>query len=475
MVQVFDQHSEISTLLQKTEPKPSNFDSENEYSHFLADIKAENRMSRLLGRLDILSQYEDEKSYSELAQYDIRDKCHRLEKFDYETDNLKELSDMAIQKYGFIKTKYRRKAWSRLVQSQSQKNSTIEKQNFDIITTEQIRSNKYFNQVTLDVARTLKRFPPEINDSLRAQLQDELIDSICKILIRNDKLHYYQGYHDICLTFLLVNGVEQSLPLIEDLTLTHLTPFMETNMESTLKLLLNIMPLINEMNSDVADHLQKAELGVIFSLSWLITWYSHVTDNIQIIMRLYDFFIATDPLMPVYFGAVIVVDKADEVLGIECEMSSLHTIISKYPSKIEDIEILEKYIEKSVSLFNKYPPKHLTLLNSNWLEKCKKIKDDQLKAELEYRRNVKKRQSRKTPRKTISLFKKSENAENSDDELNHSVVKRNNLALKPVRFANRFIVGLTFTVGVAAIATMYALNSTKDPNEMLSKVIQLIT
>ena len=90
-------------------------------------------MSRLLGRFDILSQYEDEKSYSELAQYDIRDKCHRLEKFDYETDNLKELSDMAIQKYGFIKTKYRRKAWSRLVQSQSQKNSTIEKQNFDII------------------------------------------------------------------------------------------------------------------------------------------------------------------------------------------------------------------------------------------------------------------------------------------------------------------------------------------------------
>ena len=32
---------------------------------------------------------------------------------------------------------------------------------------------------------------------------------------------------------------------------------METTMESTLKLLLNIMPLINEMNPDVAEHLQK--------------------------------------------------------------------------------------------------------------------------------------------------------------------------------------------------------------------------
>lgn len=62
-------------------------------------------------------------------------------------------------------------------------------------------------------------------------------------------------------------------------------------------------------------------------------------------------------------------DKSDEVLGIECEMSSLHTVISKYPSKIEDIEILEKYIEKAVSLFNKYPPKVLISLNNKWLEK----------------------------------------------------------------------------------------------------------
>lgn len=32
---------------------------------------------------------------------------------------------------------------------------------------------------------------------------------------------------------------------------------MESTMETTLKLLLNIMPLINELNSNVAEHLQK--------------------------------------------------------------------------------------------------------------------------------------------------------------------------------------------------------------------------
>ena len=49
----------------------------------------------------------------------------------------------------------------------------------------------------------------------------------------------------------------------------------------------------------------RAELGVIFGLSWLITWYSHVMDNLMVILRLYDFFIATHPLMPIYVGAIV--------------------------------------------------------------------------------------------------------------------------------------------------------------------------
>ena len=57
---------------------------------------------------------------------------------------------------------------------------------------EQIKNNKYFNQVTLDVIRTLKRFPSEISENLRFKLQNELIDLICKILVKHKNLHYYQ-------------------------------------------------------------------------------------------------------------------------------------------------------------------------------------------------------------------------------------------------------------------------------------------
>jgi hypothetical protein len=50
-------------------------------------------------------------------------------------------------------------------------------------------------------------------------------------------------------------------------------------------------------------------------------------------------------------------------------MASLHTVISKYPSQIANIQLIEKYISKTVKLFDKYPPKSLEKLNEKWSEK----------------------------------------------------------------------------------------------------------
>ena len=51
--------------------------------------------------------------------------------------------------------------------------------------------------------------------------------------------------------------------------------------------------------------LSRSEVGQVFALSWLITWYGHVLKDFSTIVRLYDFFLATHPLMPVYFGAAV--------------------------------------------------------------------------------------------------------------------------------------------------------------------------
>lgn len=51
--------------------------------------------------------------------------------------------------------------------------------------------------------------------------------------------------------------------------------------------------------------LRSAEVGTIFALSWLITWFGHVLSDFRHVVRLYDFFLACHPLMPIYFAAVV--------------------------------------------------------------------------------------------------------------------------------------------------------------------------
>lgn len=45
--------------------------------------------------------------------------------------------------------------------------------------------------------------------------------------------------------------------------------------------------------------------NVMFALSWFITWYSHVLDDLDTILRLYDLFIVSHFLMPVYVAAEV--------------------------------------------------------------------------------------------------------------------------------------------------------------------------
>lgn len=49
----------------------------------------------------------------------------------------------------------------------------------------------------------------------------------------------------------------------------------------------------------------RAEVGTIFALSWLITWYGYVLSDFRHVLRLDDFFLASHPLMAVYFAAVV--------------------------------------------------------------------------------------------------------------------------------------------------------------------------
>lgn len=70
--------------------------------------------------------------------------------------------------------------------------------------------------------------------------------------------------------------------------------------------------------------LLRAEVGTVFALSWLITWFGHVLSDFRHVVRLYDFFLACHPLMPIYFAAVVSSGK-NKKLFVDPFAQSLHS------------------------------------------------------------------------------------------------------------------------------------------------------
>ncbi|XP_048338558.1 TBC1 domain family member 20-like isoform X2 [Sphaerodactylus townsendi] len=184
------------------------------------------------------------------------------------------------------------------------------------------QNHKDYNQVLLDVRRSSRRFPPGMRAEQRQILQEQLIDVILHVLRSHSELHYYQGYHDIAVTLLLVSGERMAMALLERLSTLHL----------------------------------RAEVGTIFALSWLITWYGHVLSNFHHILRLYDFFLASHPLMAVYFAAAIVLYREEEVLSCDCDMPSIHQLLSHIPPDLP----YEALVVRAHLLFQRWPHTELT-------------------------------------------------------------------------------------------------------------------
>ncbi|XP_077599793.1 TBC1 domain family member 20 isoform X2 [Stigmatopora nigra] len=213
-------------------------------------------------------------------------------------------------------------------------------------------NHKDYNQVMLDVSRSMKRFPKGMPPTERAVLQEQLVDIILEVLRSNPQLNYYQGYHDVAVTLLLVVGERMALAMLRTLSQYHLRDFMDPTMDSTKHILNYLMPLLEEVDKELHDFMIRSEVGTIFALSWLITWYGHVLSEFKLTLRLYDFFLASHPMMPIYLAATIVLHRGTEVKQTDCDMASVHQLLSKIPQDLP-YEIL---IGQSQDLFQCYPP-----------------------------------------------------------------------------------------------------------------------
>ncbi|XP_046843719.1 TBC1 domain family member 20-like isoform X2 [Xenia sp. Carnegie-2017] len=293
----------------------------------------------------------------------LRGKIRRIENaLEADPVDVKTLGYLATTGDGLINNDIRTKVWPKLLQvniynitkatggSKKRKKQSLEEE-------EMFRKNKYWNQVHLDVKRSQRRFPPDLRLSKRRAMQRQVINIIMRVLCRHPDLHYYQGYHDIAVTLLLVNGEDLATVLLEKISLHYLRDFMDRNMERTSQMLSFIHSIIEEADGELELFLRRSDVGHMFALSWFITWFAHVINDPVSIYRIFDLFLGTHPLMPIYLGAALVIYFRQELLTCDCEMSSVHHFLCSLPTHIPSN--LEALVEKAHSLFKRYSPQKL--------------------------------------------------------------------------------------------------------------------
>lgn len=235
---------------------------------------------------------------------------------------LKDYQEYATTNYGLINDDLRKEVWPLL--------AGVDYKNIEVTPNlEDLKSHPEYNQVILDVNRSLKRFPPGIPYEQRIALQDQLTVLILRVIMKHPHLKYYQGYHDVAITFLLVVGEDVAFHVMEILSTNHLVECMQETMEPTQRRLMFIYPIIQHENPSLCDFLQKSTVGTLFALPWYLTWFGHSLKSYRSVVRLYDYFLASPHLLPLYVTASIVLYRADDIFKQECDMAAMHCCLSE--------------------------------------------------------------------------------------------------------------------------------------------------
>ena len=125
------------------------------------------------------------------------------------------------------------------------------------------------------------------------------------ILCRDNKLHYYQGFHDVCLVFLLILTPKPAFAACVQTSRFYLRDAMSLTLGPVVQLLSLIYPLVGLEDKTLSDFFHQAESKPYFALSWVITWFAHDVESRGVVERIYDFLISSHPLMPIYLSAAV--------------------------------------------------------------------------------------------------------------------------------------------------------------------------
>jgi hypothetical protein len=178
-------------------------------------------------------------------------------------------------------------------------------------------------------------------------------------------LRYYQGYHDVaCIVLASLGGsgvtgpwqskssssssalsswdrtttspgMELSSAVLLQLSKTHFRDFLNDDFQALQAILhLSVFPLLALWDRPLHNHLLESGMtSPFFLLSWILTWFSHEIRDTTVVKRLFDFFLVSHPLMPLYLSVAMLLHPHNrrEILETEADMGLLHQTLTSLP------------------------------------------------------------------------------------------------------------------------------------------------
>ena len=210
------------------------------------------------------------------------------------------------------------------------------------------------HQVDLDVNRAFVYYPPSDSPAALARRQTELNAVIVAVLRRHPALSYFQGYHDIVQVLYLVLGPRAAAPAAARLSLLRIRDFMLSSLDPAVAHLQLLRPLLRRTDPALYHRLPYG--AATFALAGTLTMFAHNLQHYHDVTRLFDFFLAHHPVMPIYLFAAVALSRRDDLLAIDPDDHDiLHVVLSKLPDPFD----VEFHIARTLELYERLPPASL--------------------------------------------------------------------------------------------------------------------
>ncbi|KAI4110041.1 MAG: hypothetical protein L6R37_000174 [Teloschistes peruensis] len=277
-----------------------------------------------------------------------------------EIPDLEALAQLATSRDGLVNDQVRQRAWPILLGYDPSQNPEIERD----AAWKNLPLHKDEDQVARDVDRSFIYYPKTTSCTVNANADQsesqldrrkaDLSTVITQVLRTYPMLSYFQGFHDIVQVFLLVLGADDAPDAVSHLALSRIRDFMLPSLSPSLTHLRLLPAILQAEDARLCEHLSQTQ--PFFALASTLTLYAHDIEDYSDIARLFDFLLAQDAIVSVYFFAEIILSRREELFEISSDDSDmLHFVLSKLPKPLD----LETLIERTMSLYMDNPPETL--------------------------------------------------------------------------------------------------------------------